>query len=242
MISGKTLSKGWKNSIFDRPWRRQYLTFMDRVPLFPLGLVLLPRMPLPLHIFEERYRVMFDYCIREDQPFGVILQTGRTLRTVGCLAQIENIINRYDDGRLDVLTVGTERFVLENRHATKPYLEGDIRILHDEAAEPDQLSRLEHLSRKAVMELEEFARVSGYTLDSNVITNLDYEELSFLMATTDIFSMGERQDFLEMTCTATRFERASRALDRSRKQRTMMLEIREFLGKPEAEDLSYLFN
>ena len=67
-----------------------------RIPVFPLGLVLMPRMPLPLHIFEERYRRMIGDCLETDSPFGVLLHTGTTIQTVGCMARIESVINRYD--------------------------------------------------------------------------------------------------------------------------------------------------
>lgn len=199
-------------------------------------------MPLPLHIFEERYRVMFDYCIGEEKPFGVVLQTGTTLQEVGCLAQVENVINRYGDGRLDVLAVGTERFRVTATHEDKPYLEAEVEIIHDRDPGDRDSINLASLARSAMDDLQEFARVAGYTVDTAVIRNLDYEELSFLMATTDVFSTGEKQELLEMQCTATRIKRATQALGESRKRRAMLHRIRKVLDTPEDEDLTHRFN
>jgi len=80
------------------------------LPLFPLELVLLPEEPLPLHIFEERYREMIGECLRAKtsgfgrQDFGVVLAKGQAISNVGCSAQIVTVTRKYDDGRMDILT------------------------------------------------------------------------------------------------------------------------------------------
>lgn len=215
---------------------------MERVPLFPLSVVLLPRMPLPLHIFEERYRLMFEHCIREGQPFGVILRTGNTNRNAGCLAQIEDVINRYDDGRLDVICTGTDRFTVNAVFDEKPYMEADVEVFHDADFEKAQQDALEKLARDAIGALQDFARISGYTLESDMLERLNFEQLSFLMATTDVFSVEEKQELLELRCTATRIQRAANALSAGRQRRSMIKRIREVLGKQADEDLSHFFN
>jgi Lon protease-like protein len=215
---------------------------MMRIPVFPLGIVLLPRMPLPLHIFEERYREMFAECIREELPFGVILNTGSTLQNVGCLARIDDVINRYEDGRLDILTVGTERFHVENLHQSRSYLEADIETFHDEKPDRKTLATVRVLTRTALVGLRAFAETAGYTVDDAFLHDLDHEELSFLLATTGDFSTEEKQELLEMRCTATRMKRASRALEESRHKREMVENVRRVLGKETDEDISHLFN
>lgn len=215
---------------------------MDRVPIFPLGLVLLPRMPLPLHIFETRYRDMAEHCLATDRPFGVVLHTGSTVQTIGCLAAIENVITRYDDGRLDILTSGTERFRIHNLHDDKPYLEAEITIIHDHPTSGADYERVRELAQLAVAELWKYAKASGYTLERTVIEQLNDEELSFLLATTDVFGIAEKQSLLELQCTATRMERARKALDDSRRKRKMVQGVREFLGKRDDEDISFFFN
>ncbi len=214
---------------------------MIRVPVFPLGLVLMPRMPLPLHIFEERYRLMVHQCLEDEQPFGVVLHTGTTLQTVGCLASIENVINRYDDGRLDILTVGTDRFRVEAMREEKAFLEADIEIFEDHPVSDDQALELHKLMESAVEDLKEFAHVAGYEIDQSMLSNLSSEELSFLLSTTDVFSTEEKQQLIELRSTTDRMERAARALHAGRERRAMTQRIQEMLGK-DNEDINHLFN
>jgi Lon protease-like protein len=86
------------------------------LPLFPLNVVLFPGQSLPLHIFEPRYRVMIQRCIEQSQPFGVVLvdeDDDTTPHTIGTAARITQV-ERLPDGRMNILTVGVERFILEN--------------------------------------------------------------------------------------------------------------------------------
>lgn len=214
---------------------------MTRVPVFPLGLVLMPRMPLPLHIFEERYRLMVQHCLDQKQPFGVVLHTGTTLQSVGCLASIENVINRYDDGRLDILAVGTERFRVEAMHEENVFLEADIEIFEDRPVSDEQVTDLHKMTENAVEDLKEFANVAGYEVDQAMLSNLSSEELSFLLSTTDVFSTEEKQQLIELRSTPDRMERAARAIHAGRERRTMTQRIQEMLGK-DNEDINHLFN
>lgn len=213
---------------------------MNRVPMFPLGLVLMPRMPLPLHIFEERYRDMITRCLENDEPFGVLLHTGTTVQSVGCLAQIDSVINQYDDGRMDVLTVGTRRFRTRVMHEEQSYLEADIELFSDEPPAVDDAAGIAELAEQAIRDLDEFARVAGYEVDTAMLGELEPEELSFLLATTDVFSTEERQQLIELRSTTERMRRAARALDAGRERRSMAERIREMLGKD--DDIDHLFN
>jgi Lon protease-like protein len=212
-----------------------------RIPVFPLGLVLMPRMPLPLHIFEERYRRMVNDCLETDLPFGVLLHTGTTIQTVGCMARIESVINRYDDGRMDILTVGTERFKVSAMHETKVYLEADVDILRDEPLPENSGDTISELSEAAMADLAEFARVAGYEVDRQILKDLRPEELSFLLATTDVFSTEEKQQLIELRSTPERMRRATRALDAGRERRAMTNRIREIIGD-NSENIDHLFN
>lgn len=214
---------------------------MTRVPVFPLGLVLMPRMPLPLHIFEERYQLMVQQCIEQEAPFGVVLHTGTTLQSVGCLASIENVINRYDDGRLDILTVGTERFRVEAMYEEKAFLEADIDPFADHPISDQHESELHKLTETAMEDLKEFAQVAGYEIDETMLGNLSPEELSFLLSTTDVFSTEEKQQLIELRSTTDRLERAARAIHAGRERRAMTQRIQEILGKDD-EDINHLFN
>jgi len=214
----------------------------NRIPMFPLGLVLLPRMPLPLHIFEERYRAMIQRCVDTDTPFGVLLHTGTTVQTVGCLAQVDSVINTYDDGRMDILAVGTERFSVIRMYDEKSFLEAEIEVFHDDPIGSEDSGAVHALAYSAVQDLEEFAEIAGYSLDREMLDNLNSEELSFLLATTDVFSTEEKQQFLELRSTAVRMQRASRAIEHSKERLTMSRKIREILGKSRDEDITHLFN
>jgi Lon protease-like protein len=107
------------------------------MPLFPLHTVLCPGICLPLHIFEERYRLMIGHCLADETPFGVVLiREGReagggpvALARVGTVAEIRKA-GRYDDGRFDILAVGTQRFILDDVLTDmEPYLVGRVTLL-----------------------------------------------------------------------------------------------------------------
>lgn len=101
-------------------------------PLFPLGLVLFPREQLPLHIFEPRYRAMTERCERESIPFGVVLARDAGLAEIGCEAWIEQTLQRYSDGRRDIMTVGGDRIrVRAVREHADGYLEGRVELVED---------------------------------------------------------------------------------------------------------------
>src|SRR5260370_41701858 len=76
----------------------------ERIPLFPLNVVLLPGAELPLHIFEPRYRAMVKTCLGENSEFGMLLSLPKGLASVGCTAEIRAVVQRYQDGRMDILT------------------------------------------------------------------------------------------------------------------------------------------
>ncbi len=242
MNSGKTSQPAWKRLVIDPATEQQYFTPMERVPLFPLGLVLLPRMPLPLHIFEERYRLMVQECIDRDSAFGVLLHTGTKVQTVGCLARIESVINSYDDGRKDILTVGTERFKVRHMYEEKAYLEGDIELFKDVPENNTPENTMKTLREDAVASLKGFARAAGYNVDDEFLGSLETEELSFLLATTDVFSIEEKQKLLEMRSSAERLRLAARSLSESSHRREMTARIREILGKDDNENIDHIFN
>lgn len=104
------------------------------LPLFPLNVVLFPRGPLPLHIFEERYRQMVAAVLEDDGVFGVICAEGAGAARTGCCAKIVKIIKRYDDGRLDILSMGVRRFRITRLLREKTYLQARVRYFEDSTA------------------------------------------------------------------------------------------------------------
>lgn len=103
----------------------------DRIPLFPLNVVLLPGEHLPLHIFEPRYRRMVHECIDNNRPFGMLLAIKDGIVRVGCTADIELVTKRYDDGRMDILTIGRQPFRVVELFQDDPLLEGTVDYLED---------------------------------------------------------------------------------------------------------------
>ncbi len=121
---------------------------MTEIPLFPLRSVLCPGLTLPLHIFEERYRLMISRCIDRGEPFGVVLiREGRDVgpltgevAAIGTTAAIRRV-GTYPDGRLDILSVGQQRFRLESvDNVSEPYLVGQVSLL-DEPTGPEPEAR-----------------------------------------------------------------------------------------------------
>jgi Lon protease-like protein len=136
---------------------------VTRIPLFPLRSVLCPGVALPLHVFEERYRLMVDRCLAEGEPFGVVLireghevgpLKGR-IADIGTTAAIRQA-GRYPDGRLDILTVGQQRFRLESVDSvSEPYLVGRVRLLGEPTgAEGEAQRQAERVGRRFLEYLE----------------------------------------------------------------------------------------
>jgi Lon protease-like protein len=103
-----------------------------RIPLFPLDVVLLPGMQLPLHIFEPRYKLMIGKCLDEKIEFGMILAATTEIATVGCTAEILGRIKDYPDGRMDIATEGRAVFKLSELLDEKEYYEAVVEYVEDE--------------------------------------------------------------------------------------------------------------
>jgi Lon protease-like protein len=102
------------------------------VPLFPLDLVLLPGVPLPLHIFEPRYKEMIKECLDQNRHFGVIRGKNESLATIGCTAEIIHVLKTYPDGRMNILTEGKKRFEVLHLNQERSFLQAEVFYLEDE--------------------------------------------------------------------------------------------------------------
>jgi Lon protease-like protein len=111
---------------------------IESFPLFPLGIVLLPGEAVPLHIFEERYKLMIGECLDDAREFGIIWLADDALKEVGCAARITRVLERFEDGRLNILVEGTTPFRLERRIGELAYPAGDVELLDDEADADDE--------------------------------------------------------------------------------------------------------
>src|SRR5437763_9136621 len=98
-------------------------------PLFPLGIVALPTESVPLHVFEPRYRAMIAECLEAGSEFGIVWASEDGLRQIGCACEIAEVLERHDDGRMDILTRGTRPLRLAEAHGYRPYPSGPIERL-----------------------------------------------------------------------------------------------------------------
>jgi Lon protease-like protein len=106
------------------------------IPLFPLNVVVFPRTRLPLHIFEERYKEMVGNAIRDESEFGIVLAKKDGIVNAGCTVAVERVLQMYPDGRMDILTVGKQRFEVSALNEDKEYLQGEVRFFDDEEFAP----------------------------------------------------------------------------------------------------------
>ena len=120
---------------------------MAELGLFPLGIVLLPSEHLPLHIFEERYKELIEECLESEEEFGLVYADDDGIRDVGTRARIVEVLTQFDDGRLNILVEGGERFRLDELTDGRSFHTGEVSPVEDEddpadAASIDEAIRL----------------------------------------------------------------------------------------------------
>jgi Lon protease-like protein len=132
------------------------------VPLFPLDLVLLPHTNLPLHIFEERYKEMIQDCLDNKWEYGMLAVEGDRVKNIGCTASISRVIERFPDGRMNIMVRGMRRFEIRDLNEDKSYLRGKVEFFDDDAGEPAaEETRQEALRlRERILELAKIPTVS----------------------------------------------------------------------------------
>jgi Lon protease-like protein len=173
----------------------------ERIPLFPLNVVLLPGAELPLHIFEPRYRAMVKDCLAEKSEFGMLLSLPKGLARVGCTAEIRAVVKRYDDGRMDVLAIGRAPFRVLDLFQEDPLLEGQVDYLEDREAAPNLRVQRE------LIELFEACHTLIFDDYPKNLQGALPEELSYLVAATLPMELLWKQQILELRCEADRQER-----------------------------------
>ena len=186
----------------------------EMLPLFPLGAVLYPGMLLPLHIFEERYRQLVTDLLDGPEPrrFGVIaIRKGRetgidavhSLYEIGCTATLRRV-DRRPDGRLDIITVGTQRFRLRALDRTRPYLQGEVEMLAEEETDPGPAGRAVRAVQAAFREyLDALTEWGGAVVRLEDLPD-EPELLSFVVAAAMVVDLPERQAMLAQSGTVRR--------------------------------------
>ena len=173
----------------------------ERIPLFPLNVVLFPGAELPLHIFEPRYREMVKSCVEEKSEFGMLLSLPKGVARVGCTAQILDVVKRYGDGRMDIRTVGRAPFRVVELFQQNPLLEGQVDYLEDrETAANPRIQR-------QLIELFEACHTLIFDDYPKNLQGSPPEELSYLVAGTLPMELLWKQQILELRSEADRQER-----------------------------------
>ena len=146
------------------------------IPLFPLRVVVFPRTPLPLHIFEERYKELVGGAIRDQSEFGIVLAHENGIGNTGCTVKVEKLLRMYPDGRMDILTRGQRRFEIVTINEEKDYLQAEVSFFDDE----DDAVASPELRAQALLHYKELAPLSI----SNVLGEPDMadRQLSFQLA------------------------------------------------------------
>jgi Lon protease-like protein len=164
-------------------------------PLFPLGIVALPSESVPLHIFEDRYRRMIERCLGGDagsveSQFGIIWLSDQELKPVGCACEIERVLERMEDGRINILARGTRPFRLLERQDELPYPAGTVEFLGDLEELGDEHAASD--ARELYGDLVEQATDRGPTAEE--LGELD----AYAMAARVEFAVDAKQELLEL--------------------------------------------
>jgi Lon protease-like protein len=159
-------------------------------PLFPLPLVALPSESVPLHIFEDRYRRMIEECLSAGGEFGIVWHSEEELKQVGCACEVEEVLERMHDGRLNILARGTRPFRLIDRQDDLRYPAGVVEFLADDEEETDAEAALS--TRELYAELVEQA--TDQLLEDEELQAMD----AYRMAATVEFGPDAKQELIEL--------------------------------------------
>ncbi len=171
-------------------------------PIFPLGLVALPHEYVPLHIFEPRYRTMFAECLERESEFGIVWASDDGLRAVGCACEITKVIERMEDGRMNVLTRGTRPFRIVVEQEDLPYPAATVEFLEDKEESVD-----EDVADAAHAAYADLVREATDNLpDESEIA----EKTAYQMAATVDFGLDAKQGLLDLRSENARLRLATR--------------------------------
>jgi Lon protease-like protein len=186
------------------------------LPLFPLGIVLLPEELLPLHIFEERYKEMIGECLEAksagagNQEFGILQVQGEEMHMVGCSARVVNVTRTYPDGRLDILTVGVRRFEVLFTNEEKSYLQGGVDFFDDD---PGADTAGDAESQRAIGVFRTALQHLRKSKDIPVHLPPPYRHLSFRMAGSLPLEASFKQELLSSRNESQRLERLTHLME-----------------------------
>jgi Lon protease-like protein len=179
--------------------------YVSLLPIFPLDIVLLPGVPLPLHVFEPRYKEMISECLEEKKPFGVVRATKQGVAEFGCTAEIVAVTKKYDDGRMDILTRGVDRFEVLQVNQERSFLQAEIMVVEDEPGLPQA-----EIVAQAQKLHAEIAKLAGADPAASPV---DPDHLSFILAGSLPLDLDFKQKLLVTLSEAQRLEAVIKYLE-----------------------------
>ena|SRR5438874_6127478 len=178
---------------------------MPELGLFPLGIVLLPSERVPLHVFEERYKELIGECVALEQEFGLLYADDSGLREIGCRAAVVEVLERFDDGRLNILVEGGERFRIVRHTGGRSFSTAEVEPVADETpgTAPESAAR----ALNAFQQLVELVEAEVELPDPLAPT------LSYELAGRVELGQEPKQELLESRSEVERLERVAELLE-----------------------------
>ena len=172
---------------------------MSELGLFPLGMVLLPSEQVPLHIFEDRYKELITECLADEEDFGLVYADGDGIREIGTRASIVEVLARLEDGRMNILVEGGERFRLLELTRGRSFQTGEVEPFFDsdDPADPDDVERA----------LAMFNRLKELTGSEVAVPDDEAAPLSYALAARVELAPDAKQDLLQEVSERVRMER-----------------------------------
>jgi Lon protease-like protein len=193
---------------------------MPEIGLFPLELVLLPTERVPLHIFEPRYKELIQECLDLGSEFGLLYEDEDGRREIGTRAGVVEVLQVFEDGRMNVVVEGRERFRVVEPTEGRPFATADVEPLVDGADAPTAedvdkaIDVFQRLAEAAEVEVEEPLSESSPTLSFELAARVD-------------FGLELRQEVLELTSERTRLRKLAEIFERAVDAITVEREVRE---------------
>jgi Lon protease-like protein len=190
---------------------------MDEIGLFPLGIVLLPTERVPLHIFEPRYRELIAECLEDDAEFGLVYADEDGVREIGTRARVTDVLERFDDGRLNIVVEGTERFRVEQLTRGRTFMTAMVAGVDDD----DDAEAGGDVASRATGAFRALAALAGAEADD---PDEGSPHLSYELAAQVELPVDAKQELLESRSEGERLERVVELLDGARQ---LLLAARE---------------
>jgi len=196
---------------------------MGELGLFPLGIVLVPTERIPLHIFELRYQELIGECLEHDDEFGLVFADDDGMREIGTRASVVDVLDRFDDGRLNIAVEGRDRFRIVTETEGHSFLTAEVEPVSDEEVVSDQTAR-----ERALERFRKLGRVVETDVDE---PDADAGLLSFELAARVDFGPERKQELLELRSEPERLRIVSDLLDRAAEAITLERALAESASK-----------